>query len=122
MRKLTLEQVDDICWIHNYMYGLPDEYKPYFKWWIIEMTNSTIKLPYVQTKESMQWYNVAVKTNDNPMKLNKAQENYLIEASELVDGDLVFPEQDSLTLLMNLNNLAEVEAEVVEEVEAVEAV
>ena len=104
------------------MYGLPDEYKPYFKWWIIEMTNSTIKLPYVQTKESMQWYNVAVKTNDNPMKLNKAQENYLIEASELVDGDLVFPAQDSLTLLMNLNNLVEVEAEVEEEVEAAEAV
>jgi len=68
----------------------------------------------------VQWYNVTVKSNDNPMKLNKAQENYLIEASELVDGDLVFPAQDSLTLLMNLNNLAEVEEAVeAEEVEEV---
>jgi len=35
------------------MYDLPDEYKPYFRWWITEMTNGTIKLPYVQRKESM---------------------------------------------------------------------
>jgi len=64
----------------------------------------------------VQWYNVAVKPNDNPMELNKVQENYLIEASELVDGDLVFPAQDSLTLLMNLNNRAGTEVEAVEEV------
>jgi len=84
MRKLTLEQVDDICWIHNYMYDLPDEYKPYFRWWIIEMTNNTIKLPYVQRKESMQWYNVAVKTNDNPM----IDENPEVEA-EVVEVEAV---------------------------------
>jgi len=53
MRKLTLEQVDDICWIHNYMNAMPPEHRPYFKWWITEITNGTIKVPRAILEETI---------------------------------------------------------------------
>jgi len=53
VKNLTLEQVDDICWMHNYMNAMPPEYRPYFKWWITEITNGTIKVlkPTIHRRE-----------------------------------------------------------------------
>lgn len=44
MPKLTLEQIKDIVWVHNYLNSLPPEWKPYYEWWIWEVSHGTIRV------------------------------------------------------------------------------
>lgn len=42
-RRLTLAQVQDIIYIHNFRYTLPDSWKPYFDWYVWEVSHGTFK-------------------------------------------------------------------------------
>lgn len=46
MRRITLQEVKDIIFIHQYRKSLPESYRPYFDWWVWEVSHGTIKVHY----------------------------------------------------------------------------